>query len=128
MSAYLIILGAAVRADGSPSGSLARRVEGALAFAQTTRAPKFIPTGGVGRYGPAEAEVIQELLMRGGIRQEDITLEDRAQNTLESVEYCHAILSARSDVDIIVPCTSTYHIPRCAVLFRILGYKVRMPK
>src|SRR5215469_3733680 len=128
MSAYLIIFGAAVRADGSPSGSLARRVEGALGFARTIRAPKFIPTGGLGKNGPTEAEVMRELLMSDGVRQEDIILEDRARNTLESAEYCHAILSARKDVEVIVPCTSRYHIPRCALLLRILGYKVRVPK
>jgi uncharacterized SAM-binding protein YcdF (DUF218 family) len=127
LSAYLIVFGAAVRADGSPSGSLLRRVQGALEFARTVVNPKFIATGGVGHYGPAEAVVIRELLMRGGIRQEDILLEDRARDTLDSIEFCHAILAGRGDVDVVVPCTSPYHIPRCVVLFRIMGYETRVP-
>src|SRR5215831_3576797 len=123
MTTFLVIFGAAVRADGSPSGSLARRIEGALSFAQAIQSPKFIPTGGVGDNGPAEAEVMQRLLITSGVKQEDIILENRARNTIESVEYCHAIMSARSDVEAVVPCTSRYHIPRCALLFRLLGYK-----
>lgn len=128
MTTFLVIFGAAVRADGSPSGSLARRIEGALSFAQAIQSLKFIPTGGVGDNGPAEAEVMQRLLITRGIKQEDIILENRARNTIESVEYCHAILSARRDVEAVVPCTSRYHIPRCALLFRLLGYKVRVPE
>jgi uncharacterized SAM-binding protein YcdF (DUF218 family) len=127
VSVYLIIFGAAVHADGSPSGSLARRVEGAIAFARTVAKPKFIATGGIGRYGPAEAVVIRELLMRSGIGQQDILLEDQARDTLDSIEFCHAILVGCDDVEVVVPCTSTYHIPRCALLFRMLGYAIRIP-
>lgn len=127
MSVYLIIFGAAVRADGSPSGSLARRVDGALTLARTVANPKFIATGGVGRHGPAEAVVIRELLMRGGIRQEDVLLEDQARDTLDSIEFCDAILAECTDVEVVVPCTSTYHIPRCAMLLRMLGYTIRIP-
>jgi uncharacterized SAM-binding protein YcdF (DUF218 family) len=126
VSVYLIIFGAAVRADGSPSGSLARRVEGAVAFARTVANPKFIATGGVGRHGPAEAVVIRELLMRDGIGQQDILLEDRARDTLDSIELCDAILAKCTDVEVVVPCTSTYHIPRCAMLLRMLGYTIRI--
>lgn len=128
MSTYLIIFGAAVRADGTPSGSLARRVQGAFAFAQTVADAKYVATGGVGRYGPAEASVMQAMLMRDGVRSEDIILEDRARDTMDSVRFCDVILRARGDVDEVVPCTSQYHLPRCALLFRMLGYKVRIPE
>ncbi len=127
VSAYLIIFGAAVRDDGSPSGSLLRRVEGAVAFSRTIANPKFIPTGGVGRHGPSEAVVIRDLLVHKGIKPQDILLEDRARDTLESIKYCDAILMSCDDLEVVVPCTSRYHIPRCALLFRMLGYTVRIP-
>lgn len=128
LSTYIIIFGAAVRANGTPSGSLVRRVQGALAFAQTVRDPKYVATGGVGRYGPAEASVMQEMLLRDGVRSEDIILENRARDTMDSVRFCDVILRTRGDVDKVVPCTSRYHLPRCALLFRMLGYKVRVPE
>jgi uncharacterized SAM-binding protein YcdF (DUF218 family) len=124
---YLVILGAAVRQDGTPSGSLSRRVEGALAFAHSVGSAKFLATGGVGRYGPAEALVIRDLLRARGIRDEDILVEDRATDTLESILNCDAILRSREDVDVVVPCTSRYHVARCALLFVLLGYRVRWP-
>ena len=127
VAAYLVIFGAAVRADGSPSGSLVRRVEGALAFARTIANARFIATGGIGRHGPAEAVVIRDLLMRGGIAEPDIFLEDKAHDTLDSIERCHAILAQHADVELVVPCTSRYHQPRCAALFSLLGYAVRVP-
>ncbi len=123
MSAYLIIFGAAVRADGSPSGSLLRRVEGALRYARTITSSRFIATGGVGRFGPAEAEVIRALLLRAGIRDEDVLVDDLSRDTLESIERCHAILRKQSDVETVVPCTSAYHVPRCSILLRLLGYR-----
>jgi uncharacterized SAM-binding protein YcdF (DUF218 family) len=123
MSIYLIVFGAAVRSDASPSGSLKRRVEGALAFACTISGPKFIATGGLGRFGPEEAVVIADLLVKNGIPRQAILVEDKARDTLESIELCHEILKRQSDVEAIVPCTSPYHVPRCALLFRLLGYQ-----
>lgn len=128
MSVYLIIFGAAVRADGSPSGSLQRRVQGALANAQPYPDARFIPTGGLGRYGPSEASVMESMLLRQGIQPRNIVLEDQGRDTLESIRFCHAILRGCQDVEAVIPCTSSYHIPRCALLLRILGYTVRVPK
>ena len=52
-------------------------------------------------------------------------VEDRATDTLQSVLFCDALLRQRDDIEYIVPCSSSYHNLRCAVLLRILGYPVR---
>ena len=127
MAVYLVIFGAAVREDLTPSGSLERRVRVALAFASGLTRPMFLGTGGVGRYGPSEASVIRDLLLRAGVPAERILVEDRARDTLESVRNCDSILAGRGDVECVAPCTSLYHVPRCALLFRLLGYRVRIP-
>jgi uncharacterized SAM-binding protein YcdF (DUF218 family) len=126
MTVYFVIFGAAVRPDGTPSGSLTRRVEGAVALARDVRARVFLATGGIGRYGPAEASVIRDLLIAAGVAQQEILIEDQATDTLQSVLLCHDILRRRSDVESIVPCSSGYHNLRCALLFRLLGYRVRI--
>lgn len=131
MSAYLVIFGAKVRADGTPSGSLSRRVEGALAIARDIPDRMFLATGGVGRHGPAEASVIRRLLLAAAVDPGQILIEDQAQDTLQSVLLCDRILRTRSDVEFLIPCSSGYHNRRCAVLFRMLGYRVHirpMPK
>lgn len=126
MAAYLVIFGAAVRPDGSASGSLARRVEGALAIAAKLPNHRFIATGGVGRYGDAEARVISALLIQAGVAAPDIIIEARARDTFESALFCHALLNQRDDVELVIPCSSSYHNPRCALLLRLLGYPVRL--
>jgi uncharacterized SAM-binding protein YcdF (DUF218 family) len=126
VSIYFVIFGAAVRADGAPSGSLARRVEGALALARDVPDRMFLATGGVGRHGPAEARVIRDLLVTAGIDPSEILLEDQASDTLQSVLFCHAILRLRDDAEVLTPCSSGYHNLRCALLFRMLGYQVRI--
>lgn len=120
-----MIFGAAVQSDGRPSGSLRRRVEGALKIAETLGEGVFIATGGQGRFGPPEARVISDLLRAAGVPSDAILVEDRARDTLESVVFCDAILRARGDAGLVVPCTSGYHLLRCGLLFKLLGYQVR---
>jgi len=56
-----------VRPGGRPSGALRRRVDAAAAFGTRFAAPLFVPTGGVGRYGPSEASVMATLLKQRGV-------------------------------------------------------------
>jgi uncharacterized SAM-binding protein YcdF (DUF218 family) len=125
---YVIVFGAAVRADGRPSGSLRHRIEGALAWGRRQEEALFIPTGGIGRTGPAEAKVIQDALVEGGIAPGRIIPELHGRDTLESVRLCDAMLRKRGDCRRIICCTSAYHQPRCRLLFRLLGYKVVAPR
>ncbi len=127
MRDILVIFGAAVRADGSPSGSLQRRVEGAVAAARGLDAPLIIPSGGIGRYPPAEAIVMRDLLLAAGVDEAQIMLEPLARDTLETVRFVDALLRDRDDVGRLLVCTSRYHQPRCAMLFRLLGYTVVAP-
>jgi uncharacterized SAM-binding protein YcdF (DUF218 family) len=128
LSIYFIIFGAAVLPDGTASGSLSRRVNGALALARGVPNRVFLCTGGVGLHGPAEAIVARDLLIARGAGADEIVIEDRATDTLESVLLCDAILSARADAEYVVPCSSGYHLPRCILLLRLLGYAVRPGK
>jgi uncharacterized SAM-binding protein YcdF (DUF218 family) len=127
VATYLVIFGAAVRADGSPSGTLARRVEGAVAAGRTLPGARYMPTGGRGATGFVEAEVMRAMLLAAGVPAYSIVPEDAARDTLESVRLCDALLRRAGDCDRVVPCTSRYHLPRCAVLFRLAGWQVQVP-
>ena len=124
---YLIIFGAAVRPDGRPSPTLLQRIDGALAWAERLPEAMLIATGATGRFGPAEAAVIAELLRAGGVSGDRILLEPCGRDTLESVRLCDRLLRDRGDCARVICCTSTFHQPRCAVLLRLLGYDVVLP-
>jgi vancomycin permeability regulator SanA len=124
---YAIIFGAAVYDNGRLSPVLARRVAGALAWARAHPETMLVPTGGLGPSGLTEAEAMLRDLMIGGIEGGRIIPEIHGRDTLESVRLCDAILRRRGDCGRVVICTSPFHQPRCALLFRLLGYKVIVP-
>jgi uncharacterized SAM-binding protein YcdF (DUF218 family) len=124
---YVIVFGAGVRPDGRPSPVLRHRIEGALTFGRGRDGTMFLATGGKGRHGPPEAQVIREGLIDGGADPASILTECEARDTLESVRLCDRILRERGDCRRVIVCTSTYHQRRCALLLRILGYRAVTP-
>lgn len=124
---YVIVFGAGVRPDGRPSPVLRHRIAGALAWSRGRDGIMFLATGGKGRHGPPEAQVIRQGLVDGGADPALILVECEARDTLESVRLCDRILRERGDCRRVLVCTSTYHQPRCALLLRILGYRVVAP-
>ena len=96
MVTYLVIFGAAVKPDGTPSGTLLRSVEGALRASEDAPGCVFLGTGRVGRHGPAEGAAIVALLAARGVLQSRILVEREAGDTLESALYCHEILRHHS--------------------------------
>jgi len=124
MSACLIIFGAAVRADGKPSGTLARRILGALEVARGLDDAVFLATGGAGDNGIVEADVIGSRLSAAGIDPSAIIFDRDATDTFDSIVNCDRLLRT-IDVDWVAACTSRYHVPRCKLLLRVLGWKVR---
>jgi uncharacterized SAM-binding protein YcdF (DUF218 family) len=119
----VIIFGAAVRPDGQPSGAMRVRVAAALETGRRLLDPLYLPTGGQGRYGRPEAEVMADVLVEAGVPRGSIMLEPTAVNTLGSALACAALLG-RSDRTAYVA-TSAYHMPRCVVLLRLAGVRAR---
>jgi uncharacterized SAM-binding protein YcdF (DUF218 family) len=125
MPDYLVIFGAAVRPDGSPSGTLERRIAGAVAAGRTLADARYMPTGGRGASGHVEADVMRDMLIAAGVAPDAIVCERDARDTLDSARNCDAMLRAAGDAAAVIPCTSRYHRPRCALLFRLLGWTVK---
>lgn len=128
--AVYVVFGAAVWPGGEPSGALRRRTLGALALSEQRPAKSrprcFLLTGGIGKHGPSEAAVMRRLLRAEGVPDGEIVLEDQAKDTLESVLYCERILGeARFRGADVVAVSSAYHVPRCRLLFRVAGRRVR---
>ncbi len=124
--AAIIVFGAGVRADGSPTPTLSRRIDAAREFGERMATPPlYLPTGGVGRHGPAEAAVMAAALRGAGVPEARILLEDTARNTLASVFACRAMLRRIRHNGPVWAATSAYHLPRCLLLLRLAGVPAR---
>lgn len=116
----IVIFGAAVRPDGAPSRVLRLRVEAAIAHGRTLDDPLYVPTGGVGRHGPAEAVVMARLLREAGVPEGSIRPEPSAHDTLASVRAVRRLLADHAGP--VCAASSGYHLPRCVLLLRLAGF------
>ncbi len=121
MTAVIIIFGAAVRPGGRPSGAMLGRVEAALACAARLGDATFMPTGGQGRFGKPEAEVMRDLLLQAGVSADRIEPEPTGTNTIRSVLACACLL--RGHRGPVYVATSAYHLARCVLLLRLAGIR-----
>ena len=90
---FLIILGCAVRRDGSPTPLLKARLDRALAFREkqmslTGKEPVFVASRGQGAdEAVSESECMKRYLISRGIREERILKEDRSASTFENMKF-----------------------------------------
>ena len=119
----IVIFGAAVRPGGTPSTALRRRVEAAFSCGRHMPDVLYVPTGGVGRHGPAEAEVMAGLLRAMGVPEQAILREPTGTDTLSSVRAVTKLLRGRRAP--VYAATSAYHLPRCVLLLRLAGLPAR---
>ena len=112
-----------MRPDGSASPTLARRTGYAAAYAEAHPHADLFLSGGVGRFGNAEAAVMAALL-DGAIARDRLHLDITSIDTLQTVRAAAAYASARG-YDTILTCTDAYHQPRVSMLFRLSGFRSR---
>jgi uncharacterized SAM-binding protein YcdF (DUF218 family) len=116
----IVIFGAAVRADGTPSPALARRIAYAARAAEAwPQAPVFC-SGASDGIGPSEASVMARVLMARGLPAERLVLDERSRDTLQSV-LAAARFARRRRLSGLIVCSDRYHLPRIRLLFRLLG-------
>jgi uncharacterized SAM-binding protein YcdF (DUF218 family) len=119
----IVIFGAAVRPDGTPSSTLRHRVAAAARFGARFKRPLFIPTGARGRHGDAEATVMARQLIGSGYPEAAIVAEETGTDTLSSVRAVVRMIRVIDPRCPIYACTSAYHLPRCIVLLRVAGIR-----
>ncbi len=118
----IVVLGAAVWANETPSSSLRRRALHAVEQFKVGKAPLIIGSGGLGKFPPTEAEMIKRLCVNEGIEKENIVEEDQSTNTFENVQFTAEILRRRGACSVLVV-TDKYHLPRAIMCFRFFGFE-----
>ena len=116
----IIVLGAQVREDGTPSVALERRLTAALG-AYEARPRLVLCCGARGANEPvAEGEMMRAWLISHGCRPEDVAAETESVNTRENLLNAKAMMDARGLKSALIV-TSDYHVPRALALAHQAG-------
>ena len=111
----ILVLGAGVRADGSPSDMLRDRVTVAVALYEATGAPLLMSGDHTGSYN--EVGVMKALAVEMGVPSEDVFLDHEGFSTYESLYRAKKVFGA----DKILIVTQEYHLHRALYIARELS-------
>ena len=119
----IIVLGAQVKPDGSPSVQLSWRLDAAAEAWQRKNVPVVV-CGAQGKDEPApEATVMKQYLTEKGVNEQDILTDPESFNTRQNLENAGKLLKDRPDVQKVLIVTSDYHVPRSLALAKDQGYE-----
>lgn len=111
---YVVILGCALKKDGTPGTLLQNRLDKAVKVYRKDKTPPYlIPSGGRGPdEACSEADAMYFYLLRRGIPAEMIIEEDQSTNTYENLRNAKAIVDGRTGRKKFAFVTSNYHVYR----------------
>ncbi len=119
-SDVIIVLGAQVKADGTPSVALERRMTAALEVYREDP-QTIICCGAQGANEPAaEGDVMRAWLIARGVREEDAVAETGSFNTRENLMNAREIMEEKGLSQALIV-TSDYHVARALALCRQVG-------
>lgn len=120
----IIVLGAAVRADGTASAAMTRRVRHAARLARDMPGAVVVLSGGRGKRHPPgtppEARLMADLAIRAGVTPEALILEARSRDTVGNARHSLAMLDGRAVRRLLVV-TDRPHLRRALWCFRRVG-------
>ncbi len=130
---YIIILGCAIRGDGTLTPLLQARVDSAVAFEKaqyekTGRHAVFVPSGG---QGPdeviSEGEAMENYLLSIGVPAEQIAREDKSVNTFQNMQFSKQVIDAHAGNpdSAIAFATTNYHVFRGYILVKKNGFEAK---
>ena len=104
----IMVLGASVRPDGTPSLMLQDRLDAAIDLYHAGVAPKLLLSGDNGQVMYNEVNTMKNYAVKAGVPEEDIFLDHAGFSTYESVYRAQYIFQ----VERMVVVTQTYHLYR----------------
>ncbi len=115
-----VVLGNEVLADGQPSARLAARLDCAVAAYRRGLVPRVLVSGGVGASGFSEAVVMRAYLVRAGVPEAAVLMDEDGVNTAATVRHTVAVMD-RLHVRRVLVVTQWFHVPRCVLGLRRAG-------
>lgn len=119
----IVVFGAAVRPDGSPSQALADRVLTACALYKGGYAKELVLSGGSDPRAPrSEPAAMRELAIACGVPDEAIVLDESGANTRATVDNAASLAAARGWQSVLMV-SHDYHLSRIQVASRRAGLR-----
>lgn len=107
---YLVVLGAGLRPDGTPSESLRLRLDAARDYLDANPETRCIVSGGQGLGETrTESAAMHDYLIQQGVSENRITLESSSATTAENILYSCELLPSGASVGVV---TNDFHLYR----------------
>lgn len=113
----IVVLGASVYADGTPSGILQDRLDDGIALYFAGAAPKIIMSGDNSTVSYNEVKAMKDYAVAQGVPSEDVFCDHAGFSTYESMYRAKHVFCAER----IVVATQTYHLYRALYAASGLG-------
>lgn len=127
---YIIILGCAIRKNGTLTPLLKSRVDRALWFADwqkrdTGRDVIFVPSGGKGSDEiMSEAAAMRNYLLEKGVDDDHILVEDKSTTTRENMIFSRKLIRERDEKGKVIFATNRYHVLRSGYIASLTGFPI----
>ncbi|QNK79047.1 YdcF family protein [Winogradskyella sp. PAMC22761] len=119
-SEYGIIFGNTVNTDGTLSKRLKARTDKGLELYRNSDVKKLFVSGGLGKEGFYEAQIMANYLINNGVLKSDVIIDDHGTNTLLTALNFKKL---NSNVKSVVVITQYYHISRAKLALNKVGFK-----
>lgn len=113
----IVVLGAAVRSDGTPSEMLQHRLDVAIAAYRAGVAPKILMSGDNGTAHYNESDNMKAYAVAKGVPSEDVFCDYAGFDTYDSMYRAQSIFGAKR----VFAATQEYHLFRALYIARGLG-------
>lgn len=115
---YIIVLGAKVNASG-PSRALQWRIDEAAEYLLENPETIAVASGGRGEdEHVSEAECIRQGLLKAGVAEERILVENKSATTAQNMEFSHRMIPEGASVGVV---TNNFHVYRALLLAKNVG-------
>ena len=113
----ILVLGAGIRTDGSPSPMLQDRLNTGIELYQNGAAPKLLMSGDHGRKKYNEVQTMKDIALDQGVPSEDVFMDHAGFSTYDSLYRARDVFQARK----VIIVTQKYHLYRALYIARSLG-------
>ncbi len=117
----LLVLGAKVNLDNSPSDPLYERISEAAELYAQNKADYVITTGGVGLGSIAESKIGERVAEQQGVPKDKILPEAESHNTFQNIEEGRKIAKANNIKSVIV-ISDRFHVARGVLVAKHFGF------